>query len=79
LQAHSVSDAGSLEFTLLSSSDFSQLALSGPNPPTENNNSPYLVSQPEQHEVGIEFPITASSAPSQSMVPTAAPILTYQR
>jgi hypothetical protein len=37
------------------------------------------VSQREQHEVGIEFPITASSAPSQSMASTAAPILTYQR
>jgi hypothetical protein len=67
-----------LEFTLLSSLELPQLAPSGPNPPVENNNSPYLVSQPEQHEVGIEFPIIASSAPSQSIMPTAAPILTYQ-
>jgi len=79
LQAHSVSDAGSLEFTLLSSLELPQLAPSDPHPSAENNNSPYLVSQPEQHEVGIEFPITASSASSQSLAPTAAPILTYQR
>jgi len=37
------------------------------------------MSQPEQHEVGIEFPITTSLAPSQSIAPTAVPILTYQR
>jgi len=64
LQTHLVPVAGPLEFTLLSSSELPQLALSGPNPPVENNNSPCSVSQPEQHEMGIEFPTATLSAPS---------------
>jgi hypothetical protein len=79
LQTHSVPEAGLLEFTLLSNSGLPQPTPSGPNPPIENTNSPYSMSQPNQCEVSIEFPITTISAPSQSTMPTATPILTYQR
>ncbi|CAL2259750.1 unnamed protein product [Prunus armeniaca] len=87
LQAHLVPDAGSLEFTLLSSPGLNlpQPTLFGPNPPAENGTSTCTtvksphVSQLEPREVGIELPIPALSASSQSQASTAAPILTYQR
>lgn len=81
LYAHSVPDAGTLEFTLLSSPGLHlpQPAPFDPSPSIENDNTicppdqSHSISQIEP-QLGVDF-----LAILTSLMPTAAPIITYQR